>query len=231
MPSRTLRSLLAGLVIIVAVVGVVWSLRRMLDAHEAVYQGKSVEEWRGLLASLEPGVSNRVSVEINAQVIPSVIDTLLHDMADSPTRLALVDALNGLPGPTIVYLPADTRRANAAEALGALGQASPVAISALIEVLKGRDLAAHASAAGALGKLPADPAKTVPVLLACLNDPQDPGRADAAEALASYGPAAQVAVPTLLGLLEDHSSKDLWSAVRNTLRQLDPQAAAKAGVR
>ncbi len=230
MPPRAIRLLLGCFAVVLATFGTVWILRRTLDAHEATYQGKSVDEWRELLASHEPGVSNRASIEITSQVIPALIGNMLHDTADSRMSSALADALNSLPGPTIVYLTADTRRANAAEGLGTLGLASPAAIAALMEVLRSRDLAVHASAAEALGKLPADPAQTVPVLLACLNDPQDPGRAEAVTTLASYGTAAKVAVPTLVRLLDDRSSKELMAAVRSTLKQLDPAAAARAGV-
>ena len=70
--------------------------------------------------------------------------------------------------------------------------------------------------------------------LTALRDPQSDSdvRAKAAFALAAYGPAASNATPVLLVLLDaPKDNKDLWTSVRFALKEIDPDAAVRAGIR
>jgi hypothetical protein len=53
-------------------------------------------------------------------------------------------------------------------------------------------------------------------------------RVQAVMDLAAFGPRAKPAVPILLKLLKDRSSKEIVKAVPKALKQIDPEAAAKA---
>jgi len=90
------------------------------------------------------------------------------------------------------------------------------------------------AATAALGRIRAEPDRVIPRLLNALRHPESDTdlRAQAALALAAYGPAASNATPVLLLLLDaPKGSKDLWTSVRFALKEIAPEAAARAGIR
>ena len=68
----------------------------------------------------------------------------------------------------------------------------------------------------------------MPLLIGYLED--NDLRVEAAEALGDFGSAAKSSVPKLLPLLEI-PDKDLRHAVTEALKKIDPEAAAKAGIK
>jgi hypothetical protein len=52
----------------------------------------------------------------------------------------------------------------------------------------------------------------------------------AAASLGRIGPDAREAVPALTEIAEQHDNEDEYSTVAEALKQIDPKAAAKAGV-
>jgi HEAT repeat protein len=53
----------------------------------------------------------------------------------------------------------------------------------------------------------------------------------AADALGRLGPKARAAIPALLGALNDASSNFIRQHVADALKKIDPDAAAKVGIR
>jgi len=67
-------------------------------------------------------------------------------------------------------------------------------------------------------------------LIGLLNSEHSIARYDVIYALGKIGPAAKDAVPALLTRLNDEDAKIRY-AVTNVLKQIDPEAAAKAGIK
>lgn len=124
-------------------------------------------------------------------------------------------------------------RYNAAFGLGALafmgGDGKP-AIPALMATLKDSYGTARAAAAMALGHIHAEPRLVAPALIESLHDPSEFVRAQAAAALGEYGTNALPELPGLSLSLSD-TNADVRTAVTNALRKIDPEAAAKAGLK
>jgi HEAT repeat protein len=140
-------------------------------------------------------------------------------------------------------------RAGAAYALSGFGTNSAVAIPRLLELAQDSggvtqswmDLAARDLSAIALGKTGAEPERVVPALIAALDDPVMWIRANAARDLGNFGTNASSAVPALLGLYREDKDRgprtirsnepDTIRIVGAALKQIDPEAAAKAGIK
>ena len=84
------------------------------------------------------------------------------------------------------------------------------------------------SAAITLGRIHAQPEVVVPALVKALRDPDDYVRSDAINALGAFGADATSAVPALIGCLKNPSVR---ATVQDMLRKIDPEAAAKAGLK
>jgi HEAT repeat protein len=117
---------------------------------------------------------------------------------------------------------------SAVEALGNIGPSAKEAVPALLGWTTNGDWLVRFSAIESLGKVGAEPDRVVPVLLnAFLHDPDV--KIVAATALGEFGANAKPAVPALL---EYFSAPDAaTNRIANALKAIDPEAAAKAGVK
>jgi HEAT repeat protein len=124
-------------------------------------------------------------------------------------------------------------RYNAAFGLGAMafmGGDAKAAIPALVETLRDSYHTARAAAAMALGHIHSEPALVVPALIESLRDPDVFVRAQAATALGEFGTNAKPAAAVLIELLHEQN-QDATNAASKAIKQIDPEAAARAGVR
>ena len=206
-----------------------WVLIHTLADRDPLYQGKPIEFWVAQVNSTTPAVSNDARVVIQQVVVPSLLTEMFHDTHDSKLRFLLIDELNTLPGVNIYFLTAAGRRAQAAAALGMLGPQAQAAIPDLVKAVKGNDPAVRGAAAKSLGDIHGQPEKTIPLLTTLIDDPQDDVPEAAITALGNFGALSRPALPKLLPLLKMRD-KDLQHALRVALKQIDPEAAAKAGV-
>lgn len=232
MVTRSLIRVLVGVVIgISALAAGIWLLTWSLADREVRYHGLPLERWLEKLGSQDAALTNRALTILSAEVIPQLTNQMFHDTNDSKLRMALVEKLNNLPGVSLQYAPALFRRASAARQLGVIGPLAKVAVPALLQVLKAGDAAVRANAAEALGQIHSDPGIVVPALISSLNDLNSSVRTSATDALAGWGQESRAAVPRLIQLLDDRSDRDLMVSVREALKKIDPEAAAKAGVK
>lgn len=213
----------------VLVVGV-WILIHTLGDRDYLYRGKPIYFWQAQMTSPVATVSNETRVVIQTEVIPKLTDVLFHDTHDSRLRTFLAEQLNSLPGVTIYCTPADGRRAQAAAALGELGPQAQAAIPDLIKIIKSKDEAVRVAAVGALGPIQGQPETVIPLLITCLADPQDGVPGAAVESLGSFGALSRPAWPKLVPLLKIRD-KDMQKALRVSLKQIDPDEAAKLGIK
>jgi HEAT repeat protein len=87
-----------------------------------------------------------------------------------------------------------------------------------------------AAAARTLGKIAKEPGLVVPALTALLTSGTDYVRETAVVALGQFGTKAENALPELIRTLDDTNPR-LRTAATNALKAIDPEAAAKAGVK
>ncbi len=117
-----------------------------------------------------------------------------------------------------------------ADALGAIGPAATNAISALLRGLKTTNDTVRWDTVWALGKIHGQPELVVPKLVKLLHDPNYRLRWAATERLSDFGTNARAAVPFLIEMLKNQNPYGRKLAT-NALKAIDPEAAAKAGVR
>ena len=126
-------------------------------------------------------------------------------------------------------------RYTAVFALRSLGPVARDALPALIACLQDPDFRVQSDAILGLGELQQDPERVVRILIEVLDKPQNSQhvaiiRGDAIWSLRQFGTQAKAAVPSLLRLLNDEQ-EGIRSEATNSLRMIDPEAAAKAGVK
>jgi hypothetical protein len=123
-------------------------------------------------------------------------------------------------------------RGNIVVSLGRFQRPSD-AIPPLLKALEDPDASVRVRAVNSLRRIaPETEAKLdmVTLPLRCANDPDWRARIYAVEALGHSGNRARAAVPVLQRLLQDGDAS-IRRAATNALKQIDPEAAAKAGVR
>ncbi|HTL57432.1 MAG TPA: HEAT repeat domain-containing protein [Candidatus Limnocylindrales bacterium] len=207
-----------------------WILIHTLPERDRLYKGRTLYDWLNTMNSPVVSTSNETRLVLQTEIIPDLTATMFNDTSDPKWKVALIDELNTLPGVNIFYTPSAGRRARAAASLGGLGPVAQAAVPDLIKALKGTDSAVRGAAAKALGDIKCQPETVIPLLINCLDDPQDDVPAAATEALGEFGPLSRPALPKLLPLLRK-PDKDLQRALRVALKQIDPEEAAKAGVK
>jgi HEAT repeat protein len=101
-------------------------------------------------------------------------------------------------------------------------------VPTLIQVLKGPDARLYEPAIEALGNIHSEADLVIPLLISYLTnkDLDD----EAATALGNYGSLAREAYPKIVPLLKANDD-DARRAAHIALKKIDPEAAAKAGVR
>lgn len=100
------------------------------------------------------------------------------------------------------------------------------AAPALLKATKDKDKDVRNGAFWSLSRIHSRPETTIPILIEGLDDSFDVARENAAAALGyNYGPEAKAAVPALLRTLT------INRAASSALLQIDPEAAANAGVK
>ena len=186
-------------------------LTQTLGEHQPLYQGQTYYYWVAQVRSPDSATSNHAVVVFQTDVIPQLTDQMFHDTNDSNLRLSLIDVLNGLPGITIYYAPAGSRRAGAVGELGQLGPLAKQALPQLVQALKSKDEAVRGPAARALGQIRSDPEKIIPV-------PEG-----AVAGLGCFGELAHDALPKLRELAKV-PDKDLQAEVSMALNKIAPDA-------
>jgi hypothetical protein len=218
--KRILIGVVAGSGLLVAAV---WVLIHTLGEHDTTYQGKPLEFWVARLNSPQAATSNQACLVLEQVAIPQLTQTMFNDTNDFKLRSLLIEQFNNLPGVTIYFIPADGRRATAAQDLGSLGPRAKAAIPSLIKALKGNDPAIRGPAAIALGKIQCQPETIIPLLIAAIDDPQDGVPEAAIEALGDFGPLSKAAVPKITPFLKA-PDKDLRHAATVAMNKIQPPA-------
>lgn len=125
----------------------------------------------------------------------------------------------------------------AAGALGHIGPDAKAAIPALEKRLKDNDANTRVGAAETIVKLGGDPRKFIPVVIQSLPEVKWDFMDYSLDILVRYKEQAKAAVPVLLTILSNTAQSTnitnmgIRNGVMNALREIDPEAADKAGVR
>jgi HEAT repeat protein len=110
--------------------------------------------------------------------------------------------------------------------------ATKIVVPILISCLNDADIKVQGSAISSLGRFAAEPEAVVPVIAERLQNTTNDMRVRvlALGAIDDYGLKAQPAVPALVQCLQDQN-KPIRSQAARVLKKIDPEAAAKAGVK
>jgi HEAT repeat protein len=119
-------------------------------------------------------------------------------------------------------------RADAAICLSSIGPAAEEATPALLQNLE--DPKTQLKALTALRSISKKPDLVVSVLIGFLSSTNPSQQCWALSSLSDLEAAARTAVPKVLELL-DAARPDIRQAATNALKQIDPEAAARAGVK
>jgi HEAT repeat protein len=118
-------------------------------------------------------------------------------------------------------------KCDALQALGLIGRPARPAVPTLLQWATNADSELRLNAIFALGRIHTAPDSVVPALTNALHDTSYPVRVHALIALEQFGPEARLAVPALLEFLKT----DTTTRAASALKAIDPEAAARAGVR
>ena len=116
-----------------------------------------------------------------------------------------------------------------AASIGYIGPSASNAISALLRGVKTTNDPVRWNTVWALGKIHGEPELVLPVLLKLIRDPNSFVARHSSQALGDYGTNARPVVRDLIKMLNDPNEATRYFAT-NALKQIDPEAAAKAGV-
>ncbi len=199
---------------------------------EALTHADAGVRWRAVRALREIGP--------DAQAASPALAELLKDPESFVRKLA-AEALGkigpqaGAAVPALVEALRDQDalvRQHVAEALGKIGPDARSAVPALRAALQDEDSVVGRLAAEALGNIGPDAKPTAPALTGALKNNDPVFRLLAAEALGKIGADAKEAVQVLLQLAQDQESEgDIRAMATAALKRMDPEAAARAGIR
>jgi HEAT repeat protein len=172
--------------------------------------------------------------EMGAQATAAVPALLDARLSSPSARAALMKIHGESPLPLFRQLN-DTSDwqdwSDTATMIGDFGTNAEPAIPAILSALELPSSSLFRTpAASALGEIHRRPELCVPALIPLLGDPNVLTRRNALEALAKFGPDAKPAVPNIIESLEDLDYYARVSAT-NALKLIDPEAAAKTGIK
>lgn len=104
------------------------------------------------------------------------------------------------------------------------------ALPVLLKLMQDPDYRVRGVAIRSLGHIHRQPDKVIPEILKALNDPREKTHQVALNTLCLYGEQAQAAVPAIIKALED-TDPNIRESATNALRQVDPKAAEKLGIK
>ena len=163
--------------------------------------------------------------------VPALNQALFNNPDNTEASLALVViGPEAMPSVMQGTTNNDPRiRAAAVRTLGGMSFDADAVVPVLIKSLKDDSGEVRFSAAFSLGEFPQESAAIVPALTESLADRDDKVRRSALYSLGLLGREARMASPLIQHALDD-PSKSVRFAAAKALKNIDPEAAAKAGV-
>ena len=196
-------------------------------------KGKNREEkWTAVFALIYIGPEAKDAIPTLVEMIknhrdnnrPHALLALGHLDPDANLALPLlVDALHDRLG--------QYARMMAAQGLEAMGVKAQPAAQDLREALDDEDILVRVHAAGALWVVDKQTASVLPVLKAALKDRERGAGQQAVYTLGRMGADAKPAFTALLEAYQGETNKFLQSEMATTLKRIDPEAAAKSGIK
>ena len=203
----------------------------LIEIYQQNFASSAREAAANSLVEIGPAAKTAIPV-----LIESAASTNSHVRAFALYTLGRISLESKLVVPVLIKGLHDRDhevRYSSAFGLGALafmgGDAKP-ANAALVETLKDSHRSERAAAAMALGHIHSDPGLVVPALIEMLRDPDVQLHAIAATAIGEFGNDGKPAVAPLNELLSQRN-QDARKAATNALKAIDPEAAARAGLK
>jgi hypothetical protein len=164
--------------------------------------------------------------------VPALVEVLFNNPDNTEASLALVAiGPEAIPPLMQALTNGDPKiRTVAVITLGGMSFDADGVVPVLIKSLKDEDRSVRFSAALSLGEFPQKSAAIVPALTASLEDKDAKVRTSAIYALSCFGREAQMASSAIQKALNDPNNS-VRRAAAKALKKIDPEAAAKAGVK
>jgi 3-methyladenine DNA glycosylase AlkD len=125
----------------------------------------------------------------------------------------------------------ETSQLETVDSLAYVGPAADAAIPALLQAARtNSSVIVRIHSVLTVGAIHTQPEKVVPVLMDLMKDSLEGIRRSSAEALGNYGTNASPAIATLSNALND-PKLSVRDAAEDALKQIDPETAAKAGIK
>jgi HEAT repeat protein len=215
-------------------------------ADDPVHQGKKLSEWIKQLqddkdAEARGEAAHQIGVmgKTAKAAVPALAKALkdkdddVRDWACYALANIGPDAKEALPALEDVLLNDKVKhvRRESAVAIGSLHDAGKAAVPSLRKTLKDPDPWMRHFSAVALGAIGEGAKDAVPDLVKAFGDDEYVVQKSSVEAVGEIGPSAKEAVPALIKVWKD---RDEYTLLRNaaaaSIKQIDPEAAKKAGV-
>jgi HEAT repeat protein len=223
------------------------------STRDPVYQGKRLSVWLKEYDFRKTadgkGISEgdvRKADEIVKQAGTNAIPTLLRLLREEDSKKHNIDstggeasdgfrvlgasATNAVPDLMKIYEQNRAARIDILYSLNCIGTNADVPVDWLLPKLKDPDRQIRAGIAYVLANMHLKSEQAIPVLIQCLSDSDRMVRGDTALALGSCGTDAKSAIPQLIDLLND-KAKGVRNCATLAIKEIDPEAAAKAGLK
>ena len=188
--------------------------------------------------SFTPATDRKYAAHLLGEMGPAARAAIpaLEEADDSPAAIAALMKIRGQPvAPLVARLPDtfDQRDwSDLAQTVGEFGANAEAAVPMLVKILNGPPeyFLGISSTAQALGEIRCQPEICVPALVPLLDFPNARMREEAVVALGKFQNAAAPALPKIVQSLDDLDA-GVRLAATNAFKAIDPEAAAKAGVK
>jgi hypothetical protein len=221
--------------------GIVWPV---LQPHEPVYEGKPLSYWLELTAvtnRMPGGVMQIVGYKtrgraeeavrhIGTNAFPALLQLLR--VKDSAFKVKLMELAQRQHFIKVNYVPANVRVTMGGLGFHYLGSKAEDAVPAMIAMYDEPGLSEGSKFCllGSLAEIHVRPELVLPVLAKSMHDPSQLVRAQAATMLVTFSQDAKLAVPILIKMAQDQNA-EVRAVGSNTLRLIDPVAAARTGMK
>jgi hypothetical protein len=171
------------------------------------------------------------------EAVPFLISALAKFQKDSLYHIEIQAAIIKIRGDSLAPFIDQLRDTSdftnwldAAKVVGRCPEKAGPAVPFLVTTLADTNISFQFAALGTLGMIHQRPDLTIPAILPFLGHPKRGFRVNTIDALRRFGNAATPAVPQLIKCLDDPEYEVRCNAT-NAMRAIDPEAAAKAGVK
>jgi RNA polymerase sigma factor (sigma-70 family) len=251
--SKAQTVIVVSVVILLAAGTTTAVIEKSKSLHEPMYQGKPLSVWlkqydlkqhNGNIEMFGPKwkETDKIVQQAGTNAIPTLLRLLREedlkehnsDVNGEEADMGFVNlranAKDAIPSLMKIYEQNPAARVDVLYCLSCIGPPAESAVPWLLQKMPDTSGNVCAGAISVLGEIHTQSDQVVPVLMDYLDDSDSRVRADTALALGKYGASAKAAIPHLIILLDDRG-KGVSKCAALAIKEIDPEAAVKAGLK